>query len=70
MRNFIEWLEGDISRTRKVLAIGIFITWEVTVMATIWLYAYTVDIKAVLGVVTAQLATVLAFYMFTSPKKS
>lgn len=70
MKNFIEWLEKDKARTRKVLAISIFLTWEVVLFISIWLLIYKIDILSILGIVTAQLVSVLAFYMFTAPKES
>ena len=59
------WLEGDSKRLRKVLAVFTALVWLIAVVTS---YAYswygrsTLDI---LGLVTAQFATVIGFYMAT-----
>ena len=66
MSSFFKWLEEDKARLRKVLALGIFVVW---VFATIASYVY-VDTVGIYAIVSAQLATVLGFYMVSKVSKS
>jgi len=63
MKNFIEWLEIDNKRTRKVLAIFTAIVWLFAVIFSYILSVYGFDTLALLSLVTAQFATVVGFYM-------
>lgn len=69
MKSFIEWLEGDLSRTRKFLAIGTFITWVLSAIASYVSLYFKIDTSVVFSLITAQFAAVIAFYMVTKPKK-
>lgn len=66
MKRFVEWLEGDIRRTRKVLALFTAVVWLVAVVTSyILLFTVGLDTIAILSLVTAQFATVIGFYMAT-----
>lgn len=66
MKRFVEWLEGDIRRTRKVLALFTAVVWLVAVVTSyILLFIVGLDTIAILSLVTAQFATVIGFYMAT-----
>lgn len=59
------WLEEDNKRLRKVLAIFTALVWLVATITSYVLYLYTYDTLAIYGLVTAQFATVIGFYMTT-----
>ena len=66
MKSIVEWLEGDSKRLRKVLAIFTAIVWAMSTVVSYALYASGYDTIAVYSLVTAQFATVIAFYMATN----
>jgi hypothetical protein len=63
MTKFIEWLEQNNTRTRKVLAVFTAIVWFLCVIASYVLVKFQLDTIAILSLVTAQFATVIGFYM-------
>ena len=63
MKEFIEWLEQNNTRTRKVLAVFTAIVWLICVIASYVLVKFGLDTIALLSLVTAQFATVIGFYM-------
>jgi lipid-A-disaccharide synthase-like uncharacterized protein len=69
LKNFIEWLEKEKTRTRKLLALITMFIWILSVVASFLMLYYKVDTVAILSLVTAQFATVIAFYMVSKPQK-
>ena len=65
MKKFIEWLEAEKTRLRKVLAIFTAIVWLIAVLISYILTKYNLNTIAILGLVTAQFSTVIGFYMAT-----
>lgn len=63
MKEFIEWLEQNNTRTRKVLAVFTAIVWLICVITSYVLVKFGLDTIAILSLVTAQFATVIGFYM-------
>ena len=63
MKIFIEWLEKEDKRLRKVLAIFTAVVWLIAVIASYGLTFLGLDTIAILSLVTAQFATVIGFYM-------
>ena len=60
---FVEWLEQNNARTRKVLALFTALVWLGCVLLSYVLVGYGLDTIAILSLVTAQFATVIGFYM-------
>lgn len=65
IKEFIEWLELDAKRGRRVLAMFTAVIWAISTIVSYILYASGFDTIAVYSLVTAQFATVIAFYMST-----
>lgn len=65
MRDFIEWLEQDAKRLRKVIAVYTAIVWFVATIASYVLHVFGYDTLALYSLVTAQFAAVVGFYMST-----
>ena len=63
MKSFIEWVELEYKRLRKVLAIYTSLVWLIAVVASYALTFVGLDTIAILSLVTAQFATVIGFYM-------
>lgn len=63
MKSFIEWVELEDKRLRKVLAIYTSLVWLIAVIASYALTFVGLDTIAILSLVTAQFATVIGFYM-------
>ena len=61
----MEWLEGDSKRVRRVLALFTAMVWAMSTVVSYVLYANGYDTIAVYSLVTAQFATVVAFYTGT-----
>lgn len=66
MKQLIEWLEMDVKRTRKFLAVFTAIVWLLAVVASYSLITLGYDTMAILSLVTAQFAAVIGFYMATN----
>ena len=66
MKQLIEWLEMDVKRTRKFLAVFTAIVWLLAVVASYLLITLGYDTMAILSLVTAQFAAVIGFYMATN----
>lgn len=66
MKQLIEWLEMDVKRTRKFLALFTAIVWLLAVVASYSLITLGYDTMAILSLVTAQFAAVIGFYMATN----
>lgn len=66
MKQLIEWLEMDVKRTRKFLAVFTAIVWLLAVVASYSLITLGYDTIAILSLVTAQFAAVIGFYMATN----
>lgn len=66
MKQLIEWLEMDVKRTRKFLAVFTAIVWLLAVVASYCLITLGYDTMAILSLVTAQFAAVIGFYMATN----
>ena len=69
MNSFFKWLEEDKARLRKVLALGIFVVWVFATIASYIAITYKHDTVAIYALVTAQLVTVLGFYMVSKVSK-
>lgn len=65
MKTFIEWLEGDSRRTRKVIAVFTAAVWLLATVASYLLSLAGYDTLALYSLVTAQFAAVVGFYMTT-----
>lgn len=65
MKSFIEWLEEDNKRLRKVLAVLLFIVWCISGIASYTLQWFKVDTIGYFGAITGLMATTLGFYMST-----
>ena len=65
MREFIEWLEEDSKRLRKVIAIYTAIIWAICTAASFALLTFGHDVLALYSLVTAQFTAVVGFYMST-----
>lgn len=65
MSSFIRWLEEDNKRLRKVLAVFTAFVWLIATIASYMLSMYDYDTLALYSLVTAQFATVIAFYTAT-----
>ena len=65
MGRFVRWLEEDVKRLRKVIALFTGIIWLVATIASYAMYVYNYDTIAVYSLVTAQFAAVVGFYMGT-----
>lgn len=66
MRKFIEWLESDKKRTRKVLALFTAITWLLAVICSYGMLVWGFSTIDILSIVTAQFAAVIGFYMVSN----
>lgn len=64
-RGHIEWLEGEPLRIRKFLAVFVTYVWTITLILTVILSLLNFNIIDIFGVVTAQFATIIIFYMST-----
>ena len=62
MKETIKWIEEDSKRLRKLLAIFTAFIWLIATIASYILSVYDYDIIATYSLVTAQFATVIAFY--------
>jgi len=65
MKQFIEWLEGDRKRLRKVIALFTAAVWLLATLASYGLFVLGHDTIALYSLVTAQFTAVVAFYMGT-----
>lgn len=66
MRKFIEWLESDKKRTRKVLALFTAITWLLAIVCSYGMLVWGLSTIDILSIVTAQFAAVIGFYMVSN----
>lgn len=66
MRKFIEWLESDKKRTRKVLALFTAITWLLAIICSYGMLVWGFSTIDILSIVTAQFAAVIGFYMVSN----
>lgn len=66
MIKFIEWLESDKKRTRKVLALFTAITWLLAIVCSYGMLVWGLSTIDILSIVTAQFAAVIGFYMVSN----
>ena len=71
MKKFIEWLEGNVSRGRKVMLISAIVSNIIITYILLLLLAFGVNITPFLGFYTAFLGLglgAIGFYTGTAPK--
>jgi len=73
-KEFIEWLEGDVSRGRKVILFLTIMVYLLIILVLftcgmIWPNVITTGIVQLFGIFSGVVATVYAFYTGTSAHK-
>jgi len=71
MKKFIEWLEGNVSRGRKVMLISAIVSNIIITYIILLLLAFGINITPFLGFYTAFLGLglgAIGFYTGTAPK--
>jgi len=66
VKRFIEWLEADKKRTRKVLALFTAATWLLAIVCSYGMLVWGFSTIEILSLVTAQFAAVIGFYMVSN----
>lgn len=64
-KGWIEWLEVDNKRLRKVLAIFTAFIWLIAIICSYVLKLFNLDTIDILTIITGQFAVVIGFYMTT-----